>query len=146
MPSGEQFSNRKIPSSEDLETISDSGAYDDNFLEDYASPFKDQTTSKITNEEAKGKSTSEEKELTGSTIFDLIKGFFSGDYDISILRPYWPLVWIILIGIILFQDNQEGRLNNLDGLCWLGVKIGIIFLLVVIFNIIIHIGNKRKKK
>jgi hypothetical protein len=46
-------------------------------------------------------------------------------------------VWVIFGAVLMYRDNAAGKIDNLSGLQWLGVKFGIVSVLFLVLILII---------
>lgn len=102
------------------------------------------TASYETEREATG--TSKKSEPTGATLFDLVNKIFSGEQlDVGKIIPYWPILWLILVGFLFSQDNQKFRLNSFEGWKWFGLKVILSFVIILIFLGFVWLTGKKEQ-
>ncbi len=118
-------------------TLSDYNSDEEGDEPTFASPFTDETDADIPIEALEGKAYPHVRDKERQWIAELFHIIFSEDIDISKLRNYWPIIWFILIGFIMFQDNQENLLNDWSGWLWFAFKVLVISIVMVVFIIII---------
>ena len=103
----------------------------------------DTTTAKTSPGEVTGE-TKKEGVQKGRTWSDVFMDYLSGAIPIksSRIRTIIPLLWIGLIAWLFAQDNQNNKLDNIEGIKWFLVKVGLSIVLFFIALILFWVFNR----